>query len=119
MASKFEKKIDLKKFSRSFTNELTQELTETVLAFAKRRVAVDTGELKGSLRIAFITATEKEVFTAVPYAAAQEYGLAPYGKPAYRFRPYMRPAASEAATTGNLAAISRNASRKAESRSQV
>jgi len=94
--------IDTSRFAAIFANEMAFEVARQIEAFAQRRVAVDSGDLKGSITIVGIAPAEYIVFAQAPYALAQEYGLRAYGKPNYRYQPYMRPAAVQASTSNNI-----------------
>ena len=113
MAKTVEKFYDLGRLSKIFEGELTNSMAQTVENLAKNQVARDTGALQRSIRTIADNPTNYTVFSDLVYAAAQEYGLAPYGKPGYRPQPYMRPAAATATTGSNVKAIVNEAIQKA------
>ena len=101
-------------FARIYTQNLVQRAAAEVNRFAKKAVRVDTGQLRNSIRTDIISDDEAEVSANTEYAAAQEYGLAKFDLPQYRFSPYMRPAASR--TRQKLDELANEARRFAESR---
>ncbi|MCP3680336.1 MAG: hypothetical protein GY782_08845 [Gammaproteobacteria bacterium] len=111
--------INTARFIKILTNEVAFEVARQVESFAKRRVAVDSGDLKGTITIAGIMPGEYKVFSMSPYGLAQEYGLASFGKPNYRYQPYMRPAAAHAGAPGNINKAVNKAVRRAISGSKV
>lgn len=87
------KNFNLVRFTTNFVAIMGDAVATHIVNEAVRRVRVDEGTLKNSIdkkktSNGFVVETG-----ALPYAAAQEWGLASKGKPKYRFTPYMRPAA--------------------------
>jgi hypothetical protein len=106
--------LSLTKYTTVYADKLAQRVNVAVRIFAKQFVAVgkgpDGGRLRNSIQSIKLGFGEYQTFAATPYAAAQEYGLAPYGKPNYTFTPYMRPAADKASSNANLTQYSNEAS---------
>lgn len=102
--------VDLSEYTTIYADKLAQGASTKVRNFAKRFVAKDTRELMGSIQVVKISQGQYIIFSKLPYAAAQEYGLAPYGLPQYRFTPYMRPAAAKATEPAELTKIAAEAS---------
>jgi hypothetical protein len=72
---------------------------------ARSRVAVDTRNLQNSIKAITISKKRFSVIASTEYAAAQEWGLAKFGKPNYTFTPYMTPASKHVLEPRNLSII--------------
>lgn len=59
-----------------------------------------TGNLKNSITTERKSKGNYETYAQAAYAAAQEWGLAPFGKPNYSYTPYMIPALMQSITAG-------------------
>jgi len=114
-----EKNINLARFMKSYSGTMGDAVATNIQNEAVRRVRVDEGTLKNSIRkektdYGYIVETG-----ALDYALAQEYGLAKKGKPRYKFTPYMRPASKSIENTTTMHRLSDNALRVAISRSII
>jgi hypothetical protein len=109
--------LDFAKYGIELTNDNLAGIAFEILGISDRLVAVKSGNLRASGKV------EQEglawvVSYSTEYAAAQEFGLAPYGKPNYTFTPYMRPAAQRVSSPENLQRIALAASANAKRKSQ-
>lgn len=86
--------IDLSKYGEVLADRMAQGINTRVARFARQKVAVDTGQLRNSIKTDSSGFGQYETFAETPYALAQEYGRPDL--PAYTFTPYMRPAAIQA-----------------------
>ena len=104
MSSKVDIKLDLSKFGETLASEMAYRTALTVKAFAIRKVAVDTGELKSTIQVSPLSSGNENysVFSDSDHAAPQELGRPDI--PNYRFTPFLRPAATEALSQGNYSA---------------
>jgi len=119
MDVKIDKKLNLNVFLDTLVDQIGEEVAKSTMTFAQRRVSVDKGDLKDSIDLLAIAPGNYEVFAQTLYAAAQEWGLAPFGKPNYRYQPYMRPAAAEAGSNRSIAQSTRTATRTAVIRGTI
>jgi len=110
--------VDLSTYADTLDREVMEAVTLYTANAAKRLVAVDTGNLKGSIQTERINNTTMQVFSTSVYAAAQEYGLREFGKENYNFNPYLRPAAADATSTGTMRKLVAGASNNALKRSK-
>jgi hypothetical protein len=115
--------IDTSKYSQKMAEVLTARLAIDIWSRAQNIVAVDTGNLRASGRVAQIDATTWETYFATAYAAAQEYGRPDIkkkkGKGGYNFTPYLRPATRQVASSGTFNAHVKAAEKIARSMSSV
>ena len=95
-------------YTREFGRLFVQGIGTEIRIEARKLVRVKSHDLQGSIRFDLISYSRGEVSANTPYAAAQEWGLAPFGKPNYGFTPYMRPAAAQ--VMKRLRAIAKEAS---------
>lgn len=100
MAVKSKIFINTSKYGDILADVYAGEIAANIASKAKRKVRVDTGNLASTINFNKKSKGEWEVFAISDYAAAQEWGLKPFGKDNYRFTPYMRPATQEAGSTG-------------------
>jgi hypothetical protein len=108
------------KFMDELAKIVTAAVAEDINNKAKSIVRVGTtGNLKGSINFEKNSDYEWTAYSQTEYAAAQEWGLAPFGKPNYSFTPYMRPASQDAIQPANLRKIYDGATPIALSRSRV
>lgn len=105
--------INMPGFMKSIAKQVTASIAIDARNRARNKVRIDTGALKNSINVEQIDEQSWEAFTNMVYAAAQEFGLAEFGKPGYGFTPYMRPAAMEASAPSNINKIVQNAVNKA------
>jgi hypothetical protein len=85
------KHINIKNLVPEFESQIIRNTTHFIQQRAQTRVRKDTRNLMASIRI-----SGPYVFSDLPYARAQEYGLEAYGKPNYDYTEYMRPAVKDA-----------------------
>ena len=94
------KHIDIINLVPNFEEQLVKNVTRRAQEVAQKIVRVDQGTLKNSIHV-----SDNVVYSDLPYARAQEYGLAEFGKPNYGFTPYMRPAAKD--VESNIASLAK------------
>jgi hypothetical protein len=111
--------IDLSTFMKTYADVMGFSVANHLVNTASKLVRVDTGTLKNSIR--YVRTTDGFVVEtgALPYAAAQEWGLGKKGKPKYRFTPYMRPAAMEMKNAAILRILSDKSLKAAILRSAI
>lgn len=85
--------LDLSRYADILSDKLAQRVNVELRIIAKRKVAVDTGNLRNAIRTEGLGNGNYRTLAETPYAAAQEYGRPDLKK--YTFTPYMRPAAEE------------------------
>lgn len=127
--------IDLKIFSEELADKVAQGLNTRVRIFAKQNVAVDSGDLRDSIRTSGtggryqtiaggVMGTDRpskyrknKKARMIAYALAQEFGRPDL--PRYTFTPYMRPAAMQASEPGVVNEVLREATDAALRKSKV
>jgi hypothetical protein len=126
MAKTIEIYLDIAQYVAEFGDKFIQLLAAGIVNDARRYVAVSTSATRpptkkepnpphGQLRNTIHQTKEEGIRKVIagneltPYAAAQEYGLAKYGKPNYTFTPYMRPAAASATTSDRMQMYAKDA----------
>lgn len=102
MALKSEIYINTERYGKILADTMAQVVALSIASKARRNVRVDTGQLRASINTDRIGQGHYMTFAQTVYAAAQEFGLAPFGKANYSYTPYMRPAAMEASTNYEL-----------------
>ena len=104
MSSRVEIYIKLPGLGNEIAANVSQALAARVTRLARQKVRVSTeatvpggphGVLRNSIRNIGLSRTHFVVISDLPYSAAQEWGLAKYGKKEYGFTPYMEPSARE------------------------
>lgn len=110
---------DLVKFTDIIADTIPLAVALDISNRAKNIVRVDSGDLRGSISFKKVKKNESMVFTRSAHAAAQEWGLAVFGKPNYSYTPYLRPAAQDSSQQSNLSEIIRIASNAALQRSRI
>lgn len=113
------KNINLTTFVTDYAEIMAAAAAEHIVNTAVRLVRVDQGTLKNSIRKVKTTTGYVVETGSLAYAAAQEYGLASFGKPNYRFTPYMRPAAVELKNASILKTIAERAMKAAILKNRV
>ena len=86
--------INLDGLSGWFAENVSAGIASKVAKFAKETVRVDSRALQGSIKHRPVQSVSMGgshflVVAETEYAAAQEYGLAPFVKPNYGYTPYM------------------------------
>ena len=99
MSSRVEIYINLPGLANAIAGNISQTLAGEVTRLARQKVRKDTKILMTSIRNIGISRYRYFVISDLPYSAAQEWGLAKFGKPNYGFTPYMGPSASEVMQT--------------------
>lgn len=116
MGAKVEIFLDMAKYGEVLADNLSQRVSADIKNKARKNVAVETGRLRNSLRVDKVAPALYEVITDTPYSLAQEFGRPDI--PSYTFTPYLRPAAQQAAESGNLQKLVDQASAVALNRSR-
>lgn len=93
------KKLNMVKYTEELARLTVMMTGAEIRNEARKLVRLDSKTLRNSIRFDMLGRANGEVSANTPYAAAQEWGLAPFGKPNYGFTPYMRPAATEVVNT--------------------
>ncbi len=104
MSSRVELYINLKGLAPDIAHNVAAAIAARVTNLAKATVRVSTestvpggphGTLRNMIQRVPVSKGHFMVIADTEYAAAQEWGLAKFGKPKYGFTPYMRPSAKE------------------------